>query len=227
VAPRSTGPPIDAAARLRSGARSLGVELDDECIASLVRYLDELDLWNARVNLVGEHDRRTLIDRHVVDALAAVPLLRALGPELRIADLGSGAGLPGVPLAIAIRPREMCLIEPRRKRANFLRNIRRVLPGLGLHVLEERAEDVALRDECVARFDAVVSRATLGDEELQACAAPLLKDGGLLVAYRGVIDSEQKPIAPGSEFSRPFTHAYSLWEARREFRLDSWTRCFT
>lgn len=217
---------MDAGPRLREGAATLGVQLDDAAVTALSRYLDELELWNARTNLVGEHDRRTLVDRHLVDALAAVPVLRALGGSLRIADLGSGAGLPGVPLAIALRPREMWLIEPRKKRASFLRSVRRILPDLGLQVAEERGEDVARRTELTGALDAVVSRATLADGELQACSAPLLREGGILVAYRGAGEGAAESLSI-REFEGPVSHRYTLTEARRGFRLDVWRRRFT
>lgn len=219
-------PALEAGPRLREGAAALGIELDDAAVSALARYLDELELWNSRTNLVGEHDRRTLVDRHLVDALAAVPVLRALGERLRIADLGSGAGLPGVPLAIVLRPREMWLIEPRKKRASFLRSVRRILPELGLQVAEERAEVVAQRAEMAGALDAVVSRATLAVAELQACSAPLLREGGILVAYRGAGDAAPEP-ATIRQFEGPVRHPYTLTEARRGFRLDVWKRRFT
>lgn len=217
--------PLAEARRIREQAATLGVELEAAAVDRLVRYLDELELWNTRTNLVGEHDRRVLVDRHIVDALAAVPLLRGVGPDLRIADVGSGAGLPGVPLAIALEPREMRLIEPRHKRASFLRSVRRVLPEVHLEVSEERAEHVADRPPLARSFDAVVSRATLGDADLLSCAARLLRDGGVLIAYRG---GDSTPhAATGSGFTPPVSHRYVLTEARRSFRLDVWTRCFT
>lgn len=226
MARRRNEPAVEAGPRLREGAAGLSVELDDAAIGALSRYLDELELWNARANLVGEHDRQTLIDRHLVDALAAVPVLRALGPRLRIADLGSGAGLPGVPLAIALRPDEMWLIEPRKKRASFLRSVRRILPGLGLQVAEERGEDVARRPGIAGALDAIVSRATLADADLQACSAPLLRAGGLLVAFRGAADAGTVPVS-NPQFEDPVSHPYTLTEARRCFRLDVWRRRFT
>lgn len=224
--------PEDSAARIAAGARTLGVELDARALAELGRYLDELELWNARSNLVGEHDRHALIDRHLVDALAAVPVLRELGPGLRIADLGSGAGLPGVPLAIALRPREMVLVEPRRKRASFLASVRRALPEVALRVLEGRADALAAVDE--GRFDAVVSRAALGDEELGASAARLLRPNGLLVAFRGLgdatasdtsaADATDHGAAATAAFAAPISHRYALPGANRSFRLAIWQR---
>ena len=227
MAPKGTGrePVVDATTRLREQASSLGVDLDDIAVGRLVRFLEELELWNARTNLVGEHDRQSLIDRHIVDSLAAVPLLRSLGTGLRLADIGSGGGLPGIPLAIALLPREMRLIEPRQKRASFLRSVRRALPDIGLEISEERGEDVARRPELAATFDAIVSRATLADSDLQTCAAPLLREGGLLVAYRGTGGGPSATTAP--DFAGPTSHRYTLSEAQRLFRLDVWTRRFT
>lgn len=169
--------------RLRDRAGALGVELTDDALKQLATFLDELELWNARANLVGQHDRATLIERHLVDSLAAVPLLRGLGEDLRVADLGSGAGLPGIPLAIVLRPREMLLVEPRRKRTSFLRAVRRKLAGLAIDVHEGRADGIDPAE--TGPFDAVVSRAALSETELRSAAAPLLRHGGLLVAYRG------------------------------------------
>lgn len=185
-------------------------------------------LWNARTNLVGERDWQALVDRHLLDALAAAPLLRDLGVGLRIADVGSGAGLPGVPLAVAVRPSAMWLLEPRKKRASFLRSVRRAVPGFGLEVIEARGEDVAAAPENAGLFDALVSRATMSDENLQRCAEPLLRDGGLLIAYRGSRETAPpSKSGPSPAWSGPIVHGYVLGAARRAFQLDVWTRRFT
>lgn len=212
-------PPEATHERLRERAHALGVEVDAAGLDDLATFLDELERWNARANLVGEHARETLIDRHLVDALAAVPLLRALGDGLRIADLGSGAGLPGIPLAIALRPREMVLVEPRRKRASFLRAVRRRLAALSINVVEGRAEELVLSSE--AGFDAVVSRAALSEEELPAVGAPLLRHGGLLISYRGASGA-----TPTGEAAKEITgygplrvQHYELASPRRSFAL--------
>lgn len=214
--------PPDAGRRIREGAARLGVALDEAATADLVTYLELLHAWNRRLNLIGEHDLASLIDRHLVDSLAAVPLLRELPPAARVADLGSGAGLPGVPLAIALRHVTVTLVEPRRKRTSFLRAARRALPHLDLTVVEGRAEDLA-RSEPGA-FAAVVSRAALPDAELLPVAGALLRDGGILVSYRGV---EPPPDTTGSRddsgspaLSPPHEVAYRLDERHRPFHLQ-------
>lgn len=213
--------PVDLRDSLRAGAAALGVDLDARALDRLERYVDELERWNARSNLVGEHDRRALVERHVVDSLAAVPVVRAVGADLRIADVGSGAGLPGVPLAIVLEPREMVLVEPRRKRASFLRAVRRLLPDLPLRVVEGRVEDLAATSEDTASFDAVTSRAALDDSDLCNAAAPLLRDGGLLIAYRGpnVADDQGEPTVAVASFAAPRVEPYNLPGVGRKFAL--------
>jgi len=199
------------------GAEALGVALDEKAQQTLVLFLDELERWNARLNLVGEHDRESLADRHLVDSLAAAPIAAALGADLRIADLGSGAGLPGVPLAVALASREMLLVEPRRKRASFLRAIRRALPDLGLSIEERRAED--LPPALAASFDVIVSRAALADDELAKAARPLLRAGGLLIAYRGNAPQPLGNDSADDGFGAALVHRYDLPSPRRSFSL--------
>lgn len=231
MASRSAGADHAAeGARLRDRARAFGVELSDGALRDLATFLDELELWNARANLVGQHDRATLIERHLVDSLAAVPLLRGLGENLRVADLGSGAGLPGIPLAIVLQPREMLLVEPRRKRASFLRAVRRKLTGLAIAVHEGRAEEIAPAE--TGPFDAVVSRAALSETALRAAAAPLVRHGGLLVAYRGDPAQGQDTSADlGREvdgFGVARIYHYELERPSRRFALLVRERiCFT
>jgi 16S rRNA (guanine527-N7)-methyltransferase len=212
------GPEVDlakAGARLAAGAARLGLTLDEGALADLGVYLGLLQSWNERLNLVGEHDVASLVDRHVVDSLAATAVLGGLPAGSRMVDLGSGAGLPGVPLAIALRPGEMVLVEPRRKRASFLRAVQRALPHAGLRVVERRAEDFA-RDEA-GRFAGLVTRAALPDAALLPLAAHLLQEGGILVSYRGVDAPPDGVEFPG--LSSASAHAYRLDDRRRPFQL--------
>ncbi|MEW6269049.1 MAG: 16S rRNA (guanine(527)-N(7))-methyltransferase RsmG, partial [Thermodesulfobacteriota bacterium] len=208
--------------RLLDGAAALGVALDEPALEALQVYLAELLAWNRRLNLVGEHDVATLVDRHLVDSLAAVPVLSALGPGLRIADLGSGAGLPGIPLAIALRPAEMVLAEPRQKRASFLRAAARWLPAYALRVVTRNAAELAALE--AGRFDAVVSRAALPEDDLVTVAAALVRAGGLLVSFRGA----EPPLDVVSDaFAPPHIRPYALPGARRTFTLLIRERRFT
>jgi 16S rRNA (guanine527-N7)-methyltransferase len=211
---RDLGGDLEARRRLHAGARALGVALDEHALDALQTYLEELVAWNRRLNLVGEHDATSIIDRHLVDSLAAATVLARLGPDARIADLGSGAGLPGIPLAIALRPREVALVEPRQKRASFLRAAVRKLPDLRLRVVDRRAEDLASSEP--GGFRAVVSRAALPEDELLAVAARLLSPGGLVVAYRG---PEPPAHVASSGFAQPALRSYRLPNLDRAFSL--------
>jgi 16S rRNA (guanine527-N7)-methyltransferase len=103
---------------------------------AIERFLVELTRWGHRVNLVGSTDRAALT-RHVEDSLAAVPHL----PDgARVVDLGSGAGFPGIPIAIARPDVDLTLVEIRERRASFLRHVVRTL-GLGCRVERRRIED--------------------------------------------------------------------------------------
>lgn len=207
-------------ARLRAGAASLGIVLAPEQVSTLTTFVDLLESWNARLNLVGQHERTVLVDRHVVDGLAAVPAVKDLGRELRVVDVGSGAGLPGIPFAIGSGAKEMVLVEPRRKRASFLRAVRRVLSGLPISVVEARADEATGLDG--GAYDAVISRAALTDAELMTVAGRWLRPGGLLIAYRGVASAELERSASAATvpgFGSPRFVRYQLHGMARTFTL--------
>jgi len=120
----------------------------------LARYAELVERWSGRHNLVRYSSRSELVQRHILDALAAAPLLAGRG---RLLDIGSGAGLPGVPL-LAVRPQwSGLLLEPRQKRWAFLRTVVREL-GLAADVACSRYQDLG---ECPP-FDVVTVRA-VGD----------------------------------------------------------------
>ena len=154
---------------LNAGLRALGLDADDGMLAA---YVAELDRWN-RVYGFVKADREQLVTHHVLDALTAVPIVRRLGPS--VADFGSGAGLPAIPLAIALPRFTFTLIERSEKRRAFLSA---VVPHLGLDNARvvERASG--------QRFDLVTARAVAPLPEL---AATVAREGFAprLLAYAG------------------------------------------
>jgi 16S rRNA (guanine527-N7)-methyltransferase len=136
-------------------------ELGPRAQDQLERYLRELGTWGQRMNLVGSLERADL-EVHVADALAAAD---HLPPGIALADLGSGAGFPGVPLAIARPDVRVSLVEVREKRAHFLRHVVRVL-GLQATVRCERFERIA-----PGAFDVVCLRAVGQAEDVLPQAA--------------------------------------------------------
>jgi 16S rRNA (guanine527-N7)-methyltransferase len=162
---------------LTAGASALGIDLTDEQAKRLAAHLDLLDEWGARMNLTAIRDRSSQITKHVLDSLSVRPFLR----RERIADVGSGAGFPGIPLAIVEPHRHFTLIESTGKKCRFLEHVRDALGLANVEVVQSRAE--ALRP--AERFDTVLARAVGPVAELVKLAGPLVAGGGRLLAMKG------------------------------------------
>jgi 16S rRNA (guanine527-N7)-methyltransferase len=173
---------------LVGGAAALGITVPREALAKFCQYADLLDLWAPKINLVSCGSALELVDRHILDSLALATLLPVAGS---VVDLGSGAGFPGLPLAI-LRPNQpFFLVEVRRRRATFLNEVRRALGLRNVEILEQRAETPP---PASVRFaEAVVTRAVWSDESLLEIAARWLSGTGRLFWMRsdpwpGVLD---------------------------------------
>jgi len=136
--------------------------------ALLEQYVAELQRWGARVNLVGS-TRRDAVQVHLDDALAAA---RALPDDARVVDLGSGAGLPGIPLAIARPDLDLTLVEIRERRISFLRHVVRLL-DLGCEVRRVRIEEPPPEV-----FDFALVRALAEPQRAIRLAMPWARPGG-------------------------------------------------
>src|SRR5689334_5557447 len=105
---------------LAAGAADVGVEVGPEALGRLGRFLSELEVWNRRIRLTSERDRRRLIERHLIDSVAVVRHLPRSG---RVLDIGSGAGFPGIVIACLRPDLEVVLLESRRRPTSFLRAV--------------------------------------------------------------------------------------------------------
>jgi 16S rRNA (guanine527-N7)-methyltransferase len=162
---------------LLDGTRALALELSDAQLARLVAHLDLLDEWNARMNLTAIRDRPSQLTKHLLDSLTVQPYLRGE----RIADVGSGAGFPGIPLAIVELHRQFTLIESTGKKCRFLEHVRDVLELKNVTVVQSRAESY----KPDLRFDTVLARAVGAVADLVKVAGPLVVGGGRLLAMKG------------------------------------------
>ena len=162
---------------LAAAAREMGVELEDAQLRALLAHLDLMDEWNQRMNLTAIRDRPAQIIKHVLDSLSVRPYLHGE----RIADVGSGAGFPGIPLAIVERDRHFTLIESTGKKCRFLEHVRDALGLANVEVVQARAE--ACRPE--QRFDTVIARAVGPLADLVRYAGALLSGDGRLLAMKG------------------------------------------
>ena len=165
---------------LIAGARWFDVELASDAIARIGRYLAVLAVWNRRLRLIGDHDHRAVVEKHAVDSLAPVPFLPAGG---LVIDIGSGGGFPGIILGCVRPDLELTLIESRRRRASFLREVIRSAPLPLARALDVRAEDAARDPALAGRATAVIARALRLDRFL-GLAAPFLAPSGIAIAMQ-------------------------------------------
>ena len=168
----------------------------EKIIELLDRYSAEIELHNPAWGLVGTADHQELIIKHMLDSLAPLGIIRRLLPESalaasagetpQIADIGSGAGLPGIPLAIALPHITFTLVERMSRRANFLRNAQTAL-GLSNIIIEEgEMEKTGRKPEMAGRFALVVFRAFRSLEpKIIKRLFRFCGEGGMLAAYKG------------------------------------------
>jgi len=171
-------------ALLSLGIEELGLNLSDANIAHLDLFLHEMGRWNQVHNLTAIENEQDSIRLHLIDSIAVLPVIRQFlkSANPKIADLGSGGGLPAIPIAI-IRPEwHLTLIEAIRKKTAFLQHIRGKLKLKNIEILSERVENVALQQP--GQFNAVISRAFTNLARFLELSLPLLKPDGLVFAMK-------------------------------------------
>ncbi|MGH8241880.1 MAG: 16S rRNA (guanine(527)-N(7))-methyltransferase RsmG [Steroidobacteraceae bacterium] len=176
------------APRLTAGLRELGLTLAPAQVGALAALLAELADWNTRINLTAITDPAEAVDKHLLDSLAVLPQLKGLA----VADVGSGAGFPGLPLAIADPDRRFCLIESTGKKAGFLRHVVARLELPNVDVVAGRAE--AFRPP--APFDSVIARALGSLVDFIRVAGHLAARNGRLLAMKGRVPEEELKAIP-------------------------------
>jgi 16S rRNA (guanine527-N7)-methyltransferase len=182
---------MDAAALAR-GLADLGLDLDADQQLKLLAYAALLSRWNQAYNLISRQDQHRLLSRHLLDSLAILPWLDG-APAGPVADLGSGGGLPGIPLAIARPERPMTLIDRSARKTRFLEQCRIELGLTGLSVV---TSDLA-HYRPAQPFATLVSRALDTPARLWPRVSPLLMAGGraLLQAGPEAADASFRGIA--------------------------------
>ena len=166
-----------AAGELARDAASLGVQLSLEQAAALLRLLDELAQWNRRFNLTAITARPQMITHHLLDSLAVNADLTGE----RIADVGTGAGFPGLPLALVNPQRHFTLIDSTAKKIRFVAHAAQLLELTNVTALHARAESLRPAQP----FDTVVARALAPLPKLLATVAPLCGPETRVLAMKG------------------------------------------
>jgi 16S rRNA (guanine527-N7)-methyltransferase len=174
--------------RLRAGLKVLGLELDDSVVERQLDYLDLLLRWNAAYNLTAVRDAGDMVTRHLLDSLAVLPHVQ--GENL--ADLGTGAGLPGIPLALAKPGLAVRLVDSNGKKARFLREAVRQLKLERAQVDECRVQAVA------GNFDCISARAFATLSDMLGWGGYLLAADGRWLALKGRFPQDElENLPPG------------------------------
>jgi 16S rRNA (guanine527-N7)-methyltransferase len=177
---------------IAEGARTMGLHLDASAPARLARYLELIEKWNRVHNLTAVRDTSQMVVLHVLDSLSILPHVEG---SARILDVGTGPGLPGIPLAIALPGAQLTLLDSSHKKCAFLEQARIDLGLDNVEVVCERIEQW----KPAQPFDAVVSRAFSDLSDFVVQAKHAVASGGRMIAMKGVY--------PFDEISRvPATH---------------------
>ncbi|PTR07196.1 16S rRNA m(7)G-527 methyltransferase [Nitrosospira sp. Nsp5] len=180
---------MNLATQLADGLAALGVSLPDETQARLLQYLALIRKWNRVHNLTAMREPEMILIRHLFDSLAILPHIAGS----RIVDVGSGAGLPGIPLAL-VRPEwQVVLLESNHKKAVFLQQARIELKLNNVEIVAERVENF----RSASGFDTVISRAFSDLADFVKLAGHLaIEGGGRLAAMKGVYPHEELAQLP-------------------------------
>ena len=166
--------------RLQRGCDALGLQCDAGQRQQLLAYLQLLHKWNAAYNLTAVRDPEQMVTRHLLDSLAVAPYL----PAGNAIDVGTGAGLPGVPLAIVFPQRQFALLDSNGKKTRFLFQVKTALSLDNMQVHHQRVESF----QPSGYYDVVLSRAYASLRDMVSSCRHLLAPGGRFLAMKGSLD---------------------------------------
>lgn len=206
--------------QLISSLGLLNVELSKAVAEQEIQFLDELLRWNQRINLTSVRNRVEACEKHLVDSLIMLKYLPASG---RLLDIGSGGGLPGIPLAIARKGLEVTTVDSVGKKIHFQKHLKRLLQIKNLKPCHERLLPLG-EDQLIDHpFDFAIARAFSSLDQLLEIALPRLKPGGKLLAMKGPEGKRELADLELDRFVKFCTfggqYSYHLPSSRSERRL--------
>ncbi len=205
---------------LKRGAHQFGVALSEEQVRLFILFLEGLWSWNRSVNLTGIAKKRKMLIQLLLDPLVALPYLPSSGTLL---DVGSGAGIPGLPLKIARPEYEVHLLEAKAKKVSFLKDMIRKVGLKGIKAYQGRAEKGEDLPALFHGYDIVTARALAPLKKTIGICSPHIMPGGLLVTFKGSHIHREKAnsqgVIEGLGFGIETEAAYRLPETRGERHL--------
>jgi len=174
--------------QLQQGCETLGLDVSDEKLAKLIAYVHLLAKWNKAFNLTSVREPKEMISRHILDSLAIFPYLE--GESLL--DVGTGAGLPGIPVAIIKPEMAITLLDSNSKKTRFLQQAKAELTLENVTVVHSRVEQADL-----PKFDLVTARAFSTIDDIIDLAGRHCDDAGCLVLMKGVYPEEELQAVTG------------------------------
>ena len=199
---------------LASGAASLNLNLTDAHLEQLLNFIKLIEKWNKAYNLTAIKNREDMAMLHILDSLAIIPYLEGT----RVVDIGTGAGLPGIPLAICLPDIHFTLLDSNAKKTRFVQQVVLELKLKNVEVIHNRVENVHPEQG----YDAVLTRAFAGLTDIVKLTAHLQAKDGVLLAMKGQIpDAELEGITatvipisiPGADVERCLVRIQSLKQA--------------
>lgn len=169
--------------KLAQGIKALQLAVTDAQQAQLLQFVGLIEKWNKAYNLTAVRDPLEMVGLHLLDSLAMLPHIR----PPRVADIGTGAGLPGIPLAICLPDCQFTLVDSNSKKTRFVQQAVLELKLGNVQVVHSRVE--ALRPQ--ALFSTVISRAFAGMDDILKLTGHLLADDGMLLAMKGQVPSQE------------------------------------
>lgn len=181
-------------AQLLRGAIEMSVALSESQIEKLLAYVREFEKWNKAYNLSAVRDIRQMVARHLLDSLSVVPWFTTNKnfSATRVIDVGTGGGLPGIPLAIIFPEKQFTLLDSNGKKTRFLFHVKTLLGLTNVTVENRRVEEFQPEQ----KFNAAISRAFASLQDMTEGCAHLLEDEGIFLAMKGLFPQDElAPIA--------------------------------